>query len=323
MNLSVKCLYFAAMRNPSDLDQKSIAAQFERLGKSSKNSSPNKRNIQRVDFFLREIERRMLERLSFTKLIPSTVLDVGCGRGAGVVALQQRFPNAMVFGVDLAMAMIEAPLSESKVAPSLMTGWLQRLGLKPTEIAKSLRNSSFNAVQADSGCLPIKDSSIDLLWSNLLFHWLPDAQPSVDEWFRVIRPEGLLSFTSFGVDTFKELKALGLPLMAFPDMHDVGDLLLKAGFAEPVMDQQKLVLTYENEVVLIEEVSSFGGHVQRGRSPGLRSDSRLIQTRKALNSLRGADGKISLTVEVIYGHTWCPSRKALPDGWQPLAFKAR
>ncbi len=308
------------MRNPSDLDPKAIAARFERLGKNHlpTHSIAHRRNIRRVDFFLREIERRMLERLSFTKLAPATVLDVGCGHGAGVVALQQRFPEALVLGVDLAMSMLMPSPAESPTASGFVAGLKRRLGLHQGD---SSTKSLFQSMQADSGCLPIKDHSIDLLWSNLLFHWLPDAQPSVDEWFRVIRPEGLLSFTSLGVDTLKELRALGLPLMAFPDMHDIGDLLLKAGFAEPVMDQQKLVLTYEDELSLIEEVSSFGGHVQRQRFSGLRTDRELKKTRNALNSLRGADGKISLTMEVIYGHTWCPSKKALADGWQPVSFR--
>jgi malonyl-CoA O-methyltransferase len=309
------------MRNPSNLDPKAIAARFERLG--SKNSlvasRPAKRNIRRAEFFLREIERRMLDRLSFTKLLPQTVLDVGCGQGAGVVALQQRFPEALVVGVDLAMSMLRASMPPAAVPPSGVAGLMQRMGIiRPPNSSNSL----LQLLQADSGCLPIKTSSMDLVWSNLLFHWLPDAQPSVDEWFRILRPEGLLSFTSLGVDTLKELRGLGVPLMTFPDMHDVGDLLLKAGFAEPVMDQQKLVITYDNELVLIEEMSSLGGHVQRQRSAGMRSDRDLKKTREALNTLRGSDGKITLTMEVIYGHTWCPSKKAMANGWQPLTFQA-
>ena len=112
------------MRNPSDLDQKAIAARFERLGKKNApvHSASYKRNLSRADFFLRDIERRMLDRLAFTKLVPNAVLDVGCGHGAGVRALEQRFSSALVVGLDLAMSMLEPPLPSLNERAGMMAG---------------------------------------------------------------------------------------------------------------------------------------------------------------------------------------------------------
>jgi malonyl-CoA O-methyltransferase len=109
--------------------------------------------------------------------------------------------------------------------------------------------------------------------------------------------------------------------MALPDMHDIGDLLVKSGFSEPVMDQQKLVLTYTDSTKLIEEIGSFGGHVQRDRQKFLMADKNWSRSLLALEALRGADGKISVTTEIVFGHTWAPTRKKLADGWSPLEMK--
>jgi malonyl-CoA O-methyltransferase len=304
------------MLNPSDLDQKAIALRFERLGREK----PIGRSIDRIDFYLREVERRMLERLSWTKLVPNTVLDIGCGRGHGVEALQQLFPSATVIGADLAFGMMTSEARSRSIhsQPALASNLTKLLAaFKPKVVSKPIQK----LVQADSGCLPFLANSVDLIWSNLMFHWLPDAQVSAAEWYRVIQPNGLLSFTALGVDTFKELRGLGLPLMALPDMHDIGDLLVKSGFSEPVMDQQKLALTYVETDKLIEEISSFGGHCQRDRADGLKVDKHWKNTRDALESLRGPDGKISLTTEIVFGHTWCPPIKKRFDGWASLEMK--
>jgi malonyl-CoA O-methyltransferase len=309
------------MLNPSDLDPKSIAVRFERLAPpivfskgDTSFAAARSRDIRNADFYLREVERRMLERLSWTKLVPKRILDVGCGTGAGMVALNSRFPDAAVIGGDLSLGMLKAAqlLSVPVIEKS---GFLSGLFRSKTTSTRPL------LAQLKSERLPFDGNCVDLVWSNLLFHWLPDASSTVQEWYRVIRPGGLLSFTALGVDTFKELRGLGAPLMALPDMHDIGDLLVKTGFSEPVMDQQKLVLTYASAEKLINEISSLGGHVQANRRKGLSSDRDHKKALEALNSLKDVSGKINLTTEIIFGHTWCPAQKRLADGWSPLEMK--
>jgi malonyl-CoA O-methyltransferase len=309
------------MLNPSDLDPQSIAVRFERLAprivpvKGSATLAPARpRDIRNADFYLREVERRMLERLSWTKLVPQRILDVGCGTGAGIVSLSTRFPQASVIGGDVSFGMLRAAQLMGGPAAE-KSGFLSGLFRNKTASALPL------LAQLESGRLPIAGNCIDLVWSNLLFHWLPDASTTVQEWHRVIRPGGLLSFTALGVDTFKELRGLGVSLMTLPDMHDIGDLLVKTGFSEPVMDQQRLVITYSDAGKLINEISSLGGHVQAGRRKGLSSDRGHKKALEALNSLKDASGKINLTTEIVFGHTWCPSQKRLADGWAPLEMK--
>ena len=319
------------MLNPSDLDSTAVLARFNRLARSPRliQSRPSGRlplpigrSIEHIDFLLRDVERRMLERLGWTKLQPATILDLGCGAGAGIVALQQRYPEALVAGVDISLHMLRKARAMALAVPSNDATQQSFFGRLSAQIRQKLMHDPrAKLILGASECLPIKTASIDLLWSNLMFHWLPNAAPAVQEWYRVIRPGGLVSFTAFGVDTLKELRGLGLPLMALPDMHDIGDLLGSTGFAEPVMDQQKIVLTYANPVKLIQEIASLGGDVRRQRYKSLTTPTAYQAAVRALESLRDSNGKIALTVEVIFGHAWCPEQKKRADGWMPIELK--
>ena len=168
---------------------------------------------------------------------PDLLVDVGCGVGHGLRALAQRFPAAMPVGVDAALPMLAQAQRLSRRAQTL-AGRLQRLfggghaGPAGTRL-----------VCADAAALPLAESGTDLLWSCLAWHWFTDPPAVAAEWYRVLRPEGLLMFSAFGVDTFTELRALGATLPEFPDMHDVGDLLAQAGFGDPVLDTERLTVT--------------------------------------------------------------------------------
>ena len=164
---------------------------------------------------------------------------------------------------------------------------------------------------ADAAGLPVAPSSVDLIWSNLAWHWFVDPKAVLAEWYRAIRPDGLLMFSAFGVDTLRELRAAGARLPAFPDMHDIGDALGAAGFADPVMDSERLTITWSDAEVLIEEIRALGGNALRGRGAGLRSRADRLRWAAAVEALRGADGRIALSFELVYGHAWCPPRKRL------------
>jgi malonyl-CoA O-methyltransferase len=297
------------MARPSDLDPKAVARQFDRRARRGGGG----------DFLLREVERRMLERLDVVKRVPATVLDAGCGLGHGAASLQQRYPGALVVGVDLApQAAAAAAALHGGRARRTLAGRLQSwFGAGTRSAAAPL----FAA--ADTLRLPLRDASVDLVWSNLAWHWFADPPAVLAEWYRAIRPDGLLMFSAFGVDTLRELRRLGATLPEFPDMHDIGDAVAAAGFAEPVMDTERIAVTWSDPLALLAEVRALGGNASRSRARGLHGRGRRRQWIEALETLRGPDGRIALSLEVAYGHAWCPPRKRLPQGWAPVDFRPR
>src|SRR5690606_11804480 len=204
------------MLSPPDIDPSAVRRQFARRAKQA----------PRADFLLREVESRMLERLSLVRLEPRTIVDVGCGRGEGIVALKRQYPQARLVGVDASPGVVQA--ARQALAPP-SRGFFARMRRKEGDPIAAL-------VAGDAHALPLASASVDLVWSNLALHWFRSPQKAIEEWYRVMRPGALLDFSFFGVDTLAELRALGARTMSFHDMHDIGDVLLAAGFSEPVMD---------------------------------------------------------------------------------------
>lgn len=291
------------MPNASDLDPTAVRRQFARRAG----------RLQEADFLLREAERRMLERLDIVRLEPQAIVDVGCGLGRSVAALAQRYPQAAISACDLSWQV--AARAARALAPE-SRGLLARLRRAPARPIASV-------FAADAAALPMRSGSVDLLWSNLVFHWFADAPAAVAEWHRVIRPEGLLSFTALGVDSLKELRAAGARFVDFPDMHDIGDLLVSAGFAEPVMDVERIVLTYRDASAMLADARALGGNALAGRFRGLLGRGHRREWLAALESARGADGLLRMTIELIFGHAWCPAKKRLPDGLARVEFMPR
>jgi malonyl-CoA O-methyltransferase len=244
------------------------------------------------DALLREVERRLAERLDPVRLAPARIVDLGCGAGHSQAMLRTRFAQAQWLGVDASAAML------ARGRPS---GWRHWFGA-----GGSLR------VQADAGALPLADASVDLLFSNLLLHWQPQPQAVLAECRRVLRVGGLLLFSSLGPDTLRELRAAfahwprARPL-PFVDMHDYGDMLVAAGFAEPVLDSEQLTLTYDSPRALLREAGALGGNPRADRPVGLPGTATARRVQAALAAQGGADGRLPLTFEVVYGHAWKPA----------------
>jgi malonyl-CoA O-methyltransferase len=304
------------MANAPDLDRAAVLRQFDRRAAV----------FERADYLLREIEGRMFERLDLVRLAPASLLDVGCGLGAGLRSLAERYPQARAIGLDLAPAMLR------RARPPPVPGVAGRLRalagrmLGPAGATRSDRPRGPHGeppglVAGDAHRLPIAASSVDLIWSNLAFHWFDDPVAAIDEWHRVIRPGGLLMFSTFGVDTLQELRASGYPTMPLPDMHDIGDALAAAGFAEPVMDTERLTVTWSDPRTMHDELRVLGGDASRRRPRGLATPRRRATGLARLAQAAGAAGRpLSATFEVIYGHAWCPSPKRLPAGYAPVRF---
>ncbi len=301
------------MLKPSGLDRSTVRARF--------NAHPAA--TDRADFLHREVERRMLERLDLVKLDPvNRVLDVGCGPGQSLATLAARYPGAWMIGTDFAERSLAiangsagAEGGTGGASPArLVEGarrLFQRLGVGSGQPLPATQPLWF---AADAHALPLAGNSIDMVWSNLAAHWFDDPLAAVAEWHRVIRPGGLLMFSAFGVDTLKELRPAA-PEPGWPslqDMHDWGDALAATGFADPVMDVERLTLTYEDPGRLADDARKLLVH-----------DAFPEPAATAARDEREAAGCLRLSIELIYGHAWCPMTKRRDDGLAPIHFQPR
>jgi malonyl-CoA O-methyltransferase len=273
----------------------------------------------------REVGQRMAERLGFVRMQPATILDAGCGTGAALGELHARYPAARLIALDLALKMTltaqNRALTAARSSRSLFAHILGSLtpsrGPEPWYIC------------GDVASLPIKSSCIDLVWSNLTLQWLGNPQQAFAEFRRVLRVGGLLSFTTFGPDTLKELRAAFLAadrathVGRFIDMHDLGDMLVHAGFADPVMDMETLVLTYDNAMGLMHDLKAIGAHnVTAGRPRGMMGRQRWQRMLAALEATR-RDGRLPASFEVVYGHAWKPEPRLTDDGSAIIRIEPR
>lgn len=241
----------------------------------------------------RRVREELLSRLDFVKLDPGMVLDLGAGTGHATRALKRRYPGSEVVAVDLALAML--------VESGRRQGFIRR----------------FRRVCADAAALPFRTGAAGLVWSNLMLQWCDTPDTVFAECRRVLRPGGLLSFTTFGPDTLVELRRAwdaadgrGVHVSRFLDMHDVGDALVRAGFAEPVMDVDRITLTYADVRGLMRDLKAIGAHnAAAGRARGLTGKATFARMVEAYEAAR-RDGRLPATYEVVYGHAWVPETPA-------------
>lgn len=233
-----------------------------------------------------EVARRLLERLDFMRIQPRRVLDLGCGTGQCIPGLMSRYKAAEVVALDVALPMLAQARRRGR--------WLRRP----------------RCVCADAESLPFADARFDLVFSNLMLQWCPDLEPVFSELQRVLRPGGLLLFTSFGPDTLRELRDSWsrvdgyTHVNAFQDMHDVGDALVRTRFAEPVMDVERLTVTYPDVWQLMRELKQIGAHnVTVGRRRGLTGKARMQRLVRAYEAFR-CDGVLPASYEIVNGHAW-------------------
>lgn len=280
------------------------------------------RRPERVEpsaFLRREVANRMHERLQLVKLAPQRVLDAGCGTGADLAMLHRDYPAAQVLALDASEAMLRAA---------------QQLGAPQSAITQLMSKllpskSGIDALCGDFAELPLARNTVDLVWSNLAMHWHPQPDRVFAEWHRVLRVNGLLMFSCFGPDTFQELRAafsevdLAPHSLPFVDMHDFGDQLVEAGFSTPVMDMEKITVTYDTPEKLLNDVRAFGGNPLSTRRQGLLGRAAHQRLLDGLNRQRRADGRIGLSFEVIYGHAFRPAPRMTNEGEAIVRFMPR
>jgi len=245
----------------------------------------------------------MLERLDYVKLAPRRVLDAGSGPARDARALAKRYRKADVLAVDFSQAMLHAG------RPRLR--FFQRRPPKP--------------VCADLARLPLASTTIGLVWSNMALHWAADPLAALQEFHRVLAVEGLLMFSTLGPDTLAELRsAAGAGRVhSFADMHDLGDMLVAAGFAEPVMDMQRITVVYADGAALLADLRASGQTCAlSGRARGLAGRQFRAALMEKLAAQRGAGG-LSVSYEVVYGHAWKAAPRRAADGRAIVQFERR
>ncbi len=238
------------------------------------------------------VRERLLARLDWIAFEPAVVADLGCGTGQAAAALCRRWPQAQVLAVDLSPGMLA--VAGGVAAPG----------------------GGFARVCADALRLPLPEASVDLLFSNLMLQWCDDLDAAFAEFRRVLKPRGLLSFTTFGPDTLAELRAAWgeaddyTHVSPFADMHDIGDGLVRAGLVEPVMDVERYTLTYPDLRALMHDLKAIGAqNATTGRPRGLTGRRRLRAVEQAYEGFR-RDGSLPAGYEVVYGQAWGPAGAA-------------
>lgn len=267
----------------------------------------------KFDTFAREVARRMDERLDYIRLEPKRIIDLGCGPGADLPRLAERYPGIPRLAIDVAPAMLAQARGESGLFKRLL-----RLG----------KTSEAEPICADAAALPLKTGSASLVWSNLMLQWQHDPLPALKEAHRVLEVGGLLMFSTLGPDTLKELRSAIPPsktehLHRFIDMHDIGDAMVQAGFADPVMDMDMITVTYASFDDFLRALRESGSANASTRRPrGLVGKGHWQVLRENYERLKKG-GRLPATVEVIYGHAWKAAPKVADDGRAIISFQPR
>ncbi len=263
------------------LDKRLIRQSFDRAAAS----------YDEIAILQQEVGQRLLERLALIKLQPKRLIDIGAGTGAISQQLAQRYKHCEIIAFDL--------------APRMLKKARQRLSLKARWFGKQ------RFLCGDAEQLPLADNSVDMIVSNFAIQWCPDLDQTFREFQRILKPEGLLLFTTFGPDTLKELRQAwqtvdnNVHVNSFIDMHDIGDALMRARLGDPVMDTESITLTYQDGMGVMRDLKAMGAHnVTAGRNHGLTGKQKLKQMLAAYERFRNAEGLLPATYEVVYGHAW-------------------
>ncbi len=243
-----------------------------------------------------EVARRMAERLQIMKRVPTLVIDWWSRSGAGGELLRAAYPKAQQLRVEPA-AVVRRPKTAS-----------------PWWSAQRWRND--DAVAENS----VPDGQARLLWANMMLHAVADPGALFTQWRKALSMEGFVMFSTLGPDTLKTLRQTyreagwGVAHAPFVDMHDLGDMLVRAGFADPVMDQEVLRLTWATPAALRAELRSLGLNADPARCAGLRTPRWRARLDAALAEHAGADGRIALEFEIVYGHAFNPPPRVAVTG---------
>jgi len=269
-------------RQVFELDRRAVAQAFDRASDSYDAAAALQERVR----------NELLARLDELQVQPRTILDLGAGTGHGSRALKRRFPKATVVAVDIAPGMLQQAKQQSR--------WLRR----------------FERLRADAYSLPFADGAFDLVFSSLMLQWCDDLDAVFGEIARVLKPGGLLQFSTFGPGTLAELRdawavagGTSNHVNHFFDPHALGSALMQASLAEPVLDVDRIVARYPDVLSLMRELKAIGAHnVTRGRARGLTGPRRLAAMTQAYETQR-QEGGLPATWEIIHASAWGGERR--------------
>ena len=257
----------------------------------------SKRNHPETPWLHEEIGRRMEDRLQWIRLQPKQWVDWAPVNGGlrTHAAVRARYPKANCLVLETS----ELRLQKAKVA--LTNPWWalwKRQLVSVSDLANGLQ----------------QQEAADMVWANMALHTAVAPQSLLRAWHSLLATDGFLMFSSLGPDTLRELQPIykelgwGDPSHAFTDMHDWGDMLVQAGFAEPGMDMERITLTYATPSDLLKDLRLLGRNLHHQRHQNLRGRGWRQNLENALLALAKPDhqGRLVLTVEVIYGHALKP-----------------
>ena len=255
-----------------------------------------------------EVARRMAERLEIVLLKPACVVEWWGALGAGAALLDKACPKARRVVVEPSQSWLE----RSRTATH-----------RPWWSPVRWRAGAVEVV-AEAQVLPC---GAQLVWANMMLHAVVDPPALFERWQQLLDVDGFVMFSCLGPGTLRELRRLyerlgwPAPTPGFIDMHDLGDMLVQAGFADPVMDQETLTLHWDSPAALLAELRSLGGNTAPDRCAGLRTPRWKKNLERELAALAGPDGRIAMTFEVAYGHAFkaAPRRRAGEPTIVPLA----
>lgn len=272
--------------NPNEenplLNSKDVRQRFDRAAAG----------FDSADFVHATMRDGLLARLAPMTVDASHILDLGAATGSATPLLAKRFRGAHVIAVDTSSNMLRLVRKRKS--------WFARV----------------SAVQADANSLPFPDHSVDVVFSNLLLPWIGDPARVFAEICRVLRADGLFLFSTLGPDSLRELREAwdgfdpDAHVRRFPDMHDIGDAAVRAGLCDPVLDVDRLLVTYRTTEALFADLSAVGARNSlRRRNRSLGGARHIRQMTKALDRSR-KDGLLSLDLELVYGHCWGPGARS-------------